>query len=64
MKNILKGIFVVSLLVLFSTTANAAGMIKDYHAYRIKNQNIRTVLPVVNNILSKEGNVKKLSRNA
>ncbi len=64
MKNILKGLCVLSLLVLFSATANAAGMIKDYHAYRIKNQNIRTVVPVVDNILSKEVEVKKLARNA
>ena len=64
MKKILKGICVLLLLLLFSTTANAAGMIKDYHAYRIKNQNIRTVVPVVDNILSKEVEVKKLARNA
>lgn len=63
MKKILRGICVLSLLVLFSTVANAAGMIKDYHAYRIKNQNIRTVVPVVDNILSKEAEVKKLARN-
>lgn len=64
MKKFLKGIYVLSLLVLFSTTANAAGMIKDYHAYRIKNQNIRTVIPVVDDILSKAVEVKKLARNA
>ncbi len=64
MKKILKGFLAVSLLVLFSATAHAAGMIKDYHAYRIKNQNIRTVIPVVDSILSKESNVKKLARNA
>ena len=64
MKKILKGIYVLSILAVFSATANAAGMIKDYHAYRIKNQNIRTVVPVVDNILSKEVEVKKLARNA
>ena len=64
MKKVLKGICVLSLLVLFSVTANAAGMIKDYYAYRIKNQNIRTVVPVVDNILSKEVEVKKLEGNA
>ncbi|MBR1907914.1 hypothetical protein IJ818_03155 [bacterium] len=64
MKKMLKYICIVSLLILFSTTANAAGMIKDYHAYRIKNQNIRTILPVVDNILSKEVEVKKLTGNA
>ena len=64
MKKILKGFCILSLLVLFSATANAAGMIKDYHAYRIKNQNIRTVVPVVDNILSKETEVKKLAGNA
>ncbi|MCR5266629.1 MAG: hypothetical protein K6E29_08585 [Cyanobacteria bacterium RUI128] len=64
MKKLLKGIYVLSLLVLFAATANAAGMIKDYHAYRIKGQNIRTVVPVVDGILSKEVEVKKLSRNA
>ena len=64
MKKLLKGIYVLSILVLFSATANAAGMIKDYHAYRIKNQNIRTVIPVVDNILSNEIEVKKLARNA
>ena len=65
MKKMLKNICVVSLLVMFvSTTANAAGMIKDYHAYRIKDQNIRTVVPIVDNILSKEVEVKKLARNA
>lgn len=64
MKKMLKGIYVLSLLVLFSATANAASMIKDYHAYRIKNQNIRTVLPVVDNILSREVEVKKLTGNA
>lgn len=47
---------------MFSAAANAAGMIKDYHAYRIKNQNIRTVVPVADEILSKEGQVKKLAR--
>jgi len=64
MKKILKSIYVLSLLVVFSATANAGGMIKDYHAYRIKNQNIREVLPVVDNILSREVEVKKLERNA
>ena len=64
MKKVLKGICVISLLVLFSASANAAGMIKDYHAYRIKDQNIRTVVPVVDNILSKEVEVKKLEGNA
>ena len=64
MKKMLKGICVLSLLMLFSATANAAGMIKDYHAYRIKDQNIRTVVPVVDNILSKEAEVKKLAGNA
>ena len=64
MKKMLKGICVLSILVLFSATANAAGMIKDYHAYRIKNQNIRTVVPIVDNILSKEIEVKKLEGNA
>ncbi|MBO6088487.1 hypothetical protein J6P92_09115 [bacterium] len=64
MKKMLKGISVLSLLLLFSATADAAGMIKDYHAYRIKDQNIRTVLPVVDNILSKEAEVKKLTGNA
>ena len=64
MKKILKGICVLSLIMLFSTTANAAGMIKDYHAYRIKGQNIRTVVPVVDNILSREVEVKKLKGNA
>jgi len=64
MRKILKGLCVLSLLVLFSATANAAGMIKDYHAYRIKNQNIRTVVPVVDNILSREVEIKKLERNA
>ena len=64
MKKMLKSICAVSLLVLFSATANAAGMIKDYHAYRIKDQNIRTVLPVVDDVLSKEVEVKKLERNA
>lgn len=64
MKKILKGICVLSLLVLFSATANAAGMIKDYHAYRIKDQNIRTVVPIVDNILSQEVEVKKLTGNA
>ena len=64
MKRLFKCICVLTLLVSFSTTANAAGMIKDYHAYRIKNQNIRTVIPVVDDILSKEVEVKKLTRNA
>lgn len=64
MKKFLKGVYVLSLLVLFSTTANAAGMIKDYYAYRIKKQNIRTIVPIVDDILSKEVEVKKLGRNA
>ena len=64
MKNMLKSLCVLSLLVLFSATANAAGMIKDYHAYRIKDQNIRTIVPVVDNILSNEVSIKKLARNA
>jgi hypothetical protein len=64
MKKLLKGVYILSLLVLFSATANAAGMIKDYYAYRIKNQNIRTVVPIVDDILSKEVEVKKLGRNA
>jgi len=64
MKKILKGICTLSVLVIFSAAANAAGMIKDYHAYRIKGQNIRTVVPVVDNILSNEIEVKKLARNA
>lgn len=64
MKKILKGICVLSLLVLFSATADAAGMIKDYHAYRIKDQNIRTVVPIVDNILSQEVEVKKLTGDA
>ena len=64
MKKMLNGICVVSILVLSSATANASAMIKDYHAYRIKDQNIRTVVPVVDNILSKEVEVKKLERNA
>ena len=64
MKKLLKGLFIVSLLMLFTTTANAAGMIKDYHAYRIKNQNIRNVIPIVDNLLSSEAEVKKLARNA
>ena len=64
MKTILKSFCVVSLLALFSATANAAGMIKDYHAYRIKNQNIRNVVPVVDDILSNEVEIKKLARNA
>ncbi len=64
MKKMLKSFLVVSLLLLFSATANAAGMIKDYHAYRIKNQNIRTVIPVVDKLLSSEAEVKKLARNA
>ena len=64
MRKMLKTICTVSLLVVFTATANAAGMIKDYHAYRIKNQNIRTVVPVVDNILSREVEVKKLAGNA
>ena len=64
MKKILKGLYVLSLLVIFSATANAGGMIKDYHAYRIKGQNIRTVVPVVDGLLSNEVEVKKLARNA
>lgn len=64
MKKILKCISVLSLLVIFAATANAAGMIKDYHAYRIKNQNIRKVVPIVDSILSREVEVKKLARNA
>ncbi len=64
MKKMINGICVLSLLLLFSATANAAGMIKDYHAYRIKDQNIRTVIPIVDDILSKEVEVKKLARNA
>ena len=64
MKKLLKSICVLLCLILFSSTANAGGMIKDYHAYRIKNQNIRTVIPVVDDILSKEVEVKKLARNA
>ena len=64
MKKLLKGVYVLSLLVLFSAAANAAGMIKDYHAYRIKNQNIRTVVPIVDDILSREVEVKKLGKNA
>ena len=64
MKNLLKGIYVLSLVVLFAATANAAGMIKDYHAYRIKGQNIRKVVPVVDKILGQEVEVKKLARNA
>ena len=64
MKKILKGICISSMLILFSATANAAGMIKDYHAYRIKNQNIRKVVPIVDNILSKEAEVKKLAKTA
>ena len=64
MKKISKGLCVLSLLAIFSATANAAGMIKDYHAYRIKNQNIRKVVPVVDNILTREADVKKLARNA
>ncbi len=35
MKKIVKGICTLSLHILFSAAANAAGMIKDYHAYRI-----------------------------
>ena len=64
MRKMLKKFCVLSLLVVFSATANAASMIKDYHAYRIKNQNIRTVVPVVDDILSQEVEVKKLGRNA
>lgn len=64
MKKLLKGICILSLLVLFCTSANAAGMIKDYHAYRIKNRNIRTVVPIVDSILSKETEVKQLGKNA
>ena len=64
MKNVIKGLCVISSLVVFSAVANAAGMIKDYHAYRIKGQNIRTVVPIVDNILSKEVEVKKLKGNA
>ena len=64
MKKILKGICVLSFLVLSCASANAAGMIKDYHAYRIKDQNIRTVVPIVDNILNNEVEVKKLARNA
>ena len=64
MKKMLKGIGILSVLVMFSAAADAAGMIKDYHAYRIKGQNIRTVIPVVDDILSKEVEVKKLERNA
>ena len=64
MRKMLKGICVLSFLVLFSASVNAAGMIKDYHAYRIKGQNIRTVVPVVDSILSQEVEVKKLAKNA
>ena len=64
MKKILKSFCVLALLIVFTATANAAGMIKDYHAYRIKGQNIRTVIPVVDSILSRETAVKKLTRNA
>ena len=64
MKNLPKGLCVLSMLVLLAGTANAAGMIKDYHAYRIKDKNIRTVVPVVDNILSREVEVKKLAGNA
>ncbi len=64
MKKILKSICVLLLLIFFASTVNAAGMIKDYHAYRIKGQNIRTVIPVVDSILSREISVKKLARNA
>ena len=64
MKKMLKTVCVLSLMALFSATVDAAGMIKDYHAYRIKNQNIRTVVPIVDDILSKEVEVKKLARNA
>ena len=64
MKKFLKGICMISFLVISSTAANAAGMIKDYHAYRIKDQKIKTIVPVVDDILSKEVEVKKLARNA
>ena len=64
MRKFLKSICALSLLVVFSATANAGGMIKDYHAYRIKGQNIRNVVPVVDSILSNEVQVKKLARNA
>ena len=64
MKKTLRSMCVLSLLVLFPVAANAAGMIKDYYAYRIKNQNIRKVVPVVDNILSREVDVKKLTGNA
>ena len=64
MRKMLKSICALSLLVVFTATAYAGGMIKDYHAYRIKNQNIRTVVPVVDDILSREVEVKKLGRNA
>ena len=64
MKKMLKTVCVLSLMALFSATVDAAGMIKDYHAYRLKNQNIRTVVPIVDDILSKEVEVKKLARNA
>ena len=62
MKKVIKSFCALSLLVIFATTASAAGMIKDYHAYRLKDQNIRTVVPVVDNILSREVEVKKLAR--
>ena len=64
MKKMLKSICALSFFILFCASANAAGMIKDYHAYRIKDQNIRTVVPIVDDILSKEVEVKKLERNA
>ena len=64
MKKILNGICVLSSLVIFQAAANASAIIKDYHAYRIKDKNIRTVVPVVDNILSKEVDVKKLKGNA
>ena len=64
MKKMLKGLCVLSFLMLFSAAANAGGMIKDYHAYRIKGQNIRNVVPVVDGLLSNEVEVKKLARNA
>ncbi len=64
MKKMLRGICVLSSIIIFSATANAAGMIKDYHAYRIKDQNIRSVVPVVDNILSREIEVKKLAKTA
>ncbi|MBP3848022.1 hypothetical protein J6I39_09790 [bacterium] len=64
MKKMLKGICVLSSLIIFAAAANAAGMIKDYHAYRIKGQNIRKVVPVVDYALGQEVAVKKLARNA